>query len=54
MPALFAAGWCATTAIGVSVDDQFTVFGAAGAITFTVLSGFVLARFARPAGMHPA
>jgi hypothetical protein len=45
MPALFAVSWCATTAIGVSVDDQFTVFGAAGAVVFMVLSGFVLARF---------
>jgi hypothetical protein len=46
MPALFALGWCASTAIGVSVDDQFTVFGAAGAIVFTILSGVVLDRFA--------
>src|SRR4051794_33272070 len=45
MPALFALGWCATTAIGVSVDDQFTVFGAAGAAVFMLLSGLVLARF---------
>jgi hypothetical protein len=48
MPLLFSVSWCATTFIGVSVEDQFTVFGAAGAITFTVLSGFVIARFARP------
>jgi hypothetical protein len=45
MPVLFALGWCASTAIGVSVDDQFTVFGAAGAIVFTLLSGLLLARF---------
>ena len=49
MPALLALGWCASTGIGVSVDDQFTVFGAAGALVFTVLSGLVLARFG-PAG----
>jgi hypothetical protein len=50
MPVLFALGWCASTGIGVEVDDQFTVFGAAGAVVFTVLSGLVLARFtpARP------
>jgi hypothetical protein len=48
MPALFALGWCATTAIGVSVEDQFTVFGAAGALTFMLLSGLLLARFTRP------
>jgi hypothetical protein len=46
MPALFALGWCASTAIGVSVEDHFTVFGAAGAIVFTILSGVVLDRFA--------
>jgi hypothetical protein len=45
MPLLFALGWCASTAIGVDVDDQFTVFGAAGSITFMVLSGLLLARF---------
>jgi hypothetical protein len=46
MPVLFALGWCASTAIGVSVDDQFTVFGAAGSILFMLLSGLLLARFA--------
>ena len=46
MPVLFALGWCASTGIGVDVDDQFTVFGAAGALVFMVLSGLVLARFA--------
>src|SRR3954471_18204623 len=45
MPLLFALGWCASTGIGVDVDDQFTVFGAAGAIVFMLLSGVVLARF---------
>jgi hypothetical protein len=44
-PVLFALGWCATTAIGVSVEDQFTVFGAAGAVLFMVLSGLLLARY---------
>jgi hypothetical protein len=46
MPVLFALGWCASTGIGVDVADQFTVFGAAGAIVFTLLSGLLLARFA--------
>jgi hypothetical protein len=45
MPVLFGLGWCASTGIGVNVDDQFTVFGAAGAVLFTLLSGLVLARF---------
>ena len=44
-PVLLALGWVATTFIGVNVDEQFTVFGAAGAIVFMLLSGFVLARF---------
>lgn len=46
MPVVFALGWCASTVIGVDVDDQFTVFGAAGALLFMLLSGLVLARFA--------
>jgi hypothetical protein len=46
MPVLFALGWTATSAIGVSVENQFTVFGAAGAVLFMLLSGLVLARFA--------
>jgi hypothetical protein len=49
MPVLFGLGWVATTASGISVEDQFTVFGAAGAVLFTLLSGLVLARFG-PAG----
>jgi hypothetical protein len=46
MPFLLALGWAASTGIGVDVAEQFTVFGAAGAIVFTLLSGFVVARFA--------
>src|SRR5688572_16618357 len=45
MPVLLALGWTASTAIGVDVDEQFTVFGAAGAIVFAILSGLLLARF---------
>jgi hypothetical protein len=44
MPVLFAAGWSATTLGGIHVEEQFTVFGAYGAILFTILSGFLLAR----------
>jgi hypothetical protein len=47
MPALLAAGWTATTLGGIDVDKQFTVFGAYGAIVFTLLSGLLLARFVR-------
>ena len=45
IPPLFALGWVAAATIGVSVDDQFTVFGASGALLFMLLSGLLLARF---------
>jgi hypothetical protein len=45
MPVLFALAWIASTAIGISVEDQFTVFGASGAVVFMLLSGLLLARF---------
>ena len=45
MPVLFALAWVPTTVIGVSVENQFTVFGAAGAVLFMLLSGLLLARF---------
>jgi hypothetical protein len=47
MPVLLALGWSVTTAGGISVEDQFTVFGAYGAVVFTLLSGLLLARFTR-------
>jgi hypothetical protein len=43
MPALFALGWCASTVIGVDVENQYTVFGAAGAVLFMLGSGALLA-----------
>jgi hypothetical protein len=45
MPVLVALGWCATTVGGISVEDQFTVFGAYGAVVFMLLSGLLFARF---------
>lgn len=42
MPALWAVGWIVSTAIGIGVENQFTVFGAAGAIVFGILSGLIL------------
>ncbi|WP_222266145.1 hypothetical protein [Modestobacter marinus] len=42
MPVLWAAGWTATTLGGIAVDEQFTVFGAYGAVTFSALSGLLL------------
>jgi hypothetical protein len=44
MPLLFALGWSVASATGIGVDDQFTVFGAGGALVFTLLSGLLLAR----------
>jgi hypothetical protein len=44
MPLLWALGWSVSTFIGVSVDNQFAVFGASGAITFMALSGMLLDR----------
>ena len=45
MPVLLAVGWSVTTLAGVDVDKQFTVFGAAGAVVFMLLSGLLVARF---------
>ena len=44
MPVLWALGWTTTTLGGIAVDEQFTVFGAYGAITFSALSGLLLLR----------
>jgi hypothetical protein len=49
MPPLWALGWIVTWAGGISVDEQFTNFGAYGAITVTILSGLLLARILRGA-----
>ena len=46
MPVLFALGWSVASVTGIGVDDQFTVFGAGGALLFTLLSGLLVARFA--------
>lgn len=50
--ALFwAAGWAVTTAIGVRVDEQFSVFGSSGAVTvagLTLVLPLVLHRSASP------
>ena len=52
MPLVVALGWSASSVTGISVEDQFPVFGAAGAVVFTLLSGVVLAYFAAPALQH--
>jgi len=42
MPALWALGWTATTLGQIHVEQQFTIFGAYGALTFSALSGLLL------------
>ena len=42
LPALWALAWTVTTLAGIAVDEQFTIFGASGAFTFSALSGLVL------------
>jgi hypothetical protein len=42
IPPLWALGWTATTLGGIAVEEQFTVFGAYGAVTFSALSGLLL------------
>jgi len=44
LPLLWVLGWTATTLGGIAVDQQFTVFGAYGAVTFSALSGLLLHR----------
>ena len=58
MPLLWALGWAVTTLGGIDVDQQFTVFGAYGAVTFSALSGillhYLLPYRAAAAGPRPA
>ncbi len=42
MPLLWALGWIVTTLAGIPVEEQFTIFGASGALTFSALSGVLL------------
>lgn len=46
-PPLWALGWAVTTAAGVSVDRQFTVFGASGALTMSIVGGVLLVALLR-------
>jgi hypothetical protein len=43
--ALWALGWTATTAGGISVDNQFVVFGAYGAIASVFLQSTIIGAF---------
>jgi len=46
--ALWAIGWSATTGGGISVDNQFVVFGAYGAIASTFLQSTIIGAFIPP------
>jgi hypothetical protein len=57
LPFLWALGWAATTLGRIAVDDQFTIFGAYGAITFSALSGLLLHHllpYREPVGQNPS
>jgi hypothetical protein len=43
--ALWAIGWATTTAGGISVEEQFVVFGAYGAIASTFLQSIIIGWF---------
>jgi hypothetical protein len=38
LAAIWALGWVVTTAVGIGVDEQFTVFGSSGALLVTALT----------------
>jgi hypothetical protein len=42
MPPLWALGWTVTILAGIPVEEQVTIFGATGAVTFSALSGLLL------------
>ena len=42
MPPMWALGWTVTTLAGIPVEEQVTIFGASGAVTFSALSGLLL------------
>jgi hypothetical protein len=42
VPALWALGWTVTTLGQIHVEEQFIIFGAYGALTFSALSGLLL------------
>ena len=53
MPFLWALGWVITIAAQVQVDQQFSNFGALGALAFCLLSGLLLSHLLRdPSPAH--
>ncbi len=47
MPVVLAVGWSITTLIGVDVERRYAIFGGAGAVVATALTGLLLAGLAR-------
>ena len=47
-PLLWALGWTITTLAGIPMGEQFTIFGASGAVTFSALSGLLLHQLLPP------
>lgn len=47
---LWPLAWTVTRLAGVSVEDQFAIFGASGALTFSALSGLVMIQLIRRRG----
>jgi hypothetical protein len=50
----WAIGWLVTRAVGVDLAANWSVFGAAGALTFQLLMGLALAWLAPAAQTHQA
>lgn len=48
LPVLWPLGWTVTAMAGIAIDEQFTVFGASGAATFSAVSGLLLHRLLPP------
>ena len=42
MPVFFAIAWVVTYVVELTLGQQFTVFGASGAVVFAILSGLLL------------
>jgi hypothetical protein len=54
---LWPLAWTVATVIGVDVDQQFTIFGISGSLTFSALSGLLLHQllpYRAAAGPRPA
>ena len=52
MPILWALGWMVSTVVGIAVEEQFSIFGSTGAVTFSALSGILLLRLLPPAATY--